>query len=154
MNTVTGRVDRVDGAAGRAAARARRVPLPAELAHAVEAAGVDEVVIGVRPEHLRFDDRDGIPATVSVVESLGHERHVVCRLADQQLVIVRQDAHEAAPPEEQHHVPRRRRRRTARVRPRDRRPDRSLSGGRHRRRAHARPPSVSAGASAASPTCC
>ena len=37
---------------------------------------------------------------MSVVESLGHERHVVCRLDDQQLVIVRQDAHEAAPAEE------------------------------------------------------
>ena len=36
---------------------------------------------------------------MSVVESLGHERHVVCRLVDQQLVIVRQDAHEAAPTE-------------------------------------------------------
>ena len=36
---------------------------------------------------------------MSVVESLGHERHVVCRLADQQLVIVRQDAHDAAPAE-------------------------------------------------------
>ena len=36
---------------------------------------------------------------VSVVESLGHERHVVCRLADAQLVIVRQDAHEPAPAE-------------------------------------------------------
>jgi multiple sugar transport system ATP-binding protein len=57
------------------------------------------VVIGVRPEDLRFDTANGIPATVSVVESLGHERHVVCRLADQQLVIVRQDAHEAAPAE-------------------------------------------------------
>jgi hypothetical protein len=37
---------------------------------------------------------------VSVIESLGHERHVICRLTDQQLVIVRQDAHEPAPAEE------------------------------------------------------
>ena len=37
---------------------------------------------------------------MSVVESLGHERHVVCRLDDHQLVILRQDAHEAAPAEE------------------------------------------------------
>jgi multiple sugar transport system ATP-binding protein len=58
------------------------------------------VVIGVRPEDLRFDTTTGIPATVSVVESLGHERHVVCRLDDQQLVIARQDVHEAAPAEE------------------------------------------------------
>ena len=53
----------------------------------------------MRPEDLRFDEHDGIAAMVSVVESLGHERHVVCRLADQQLVIVRQDAHEPAPAE-------------------------------------------------------
>jgi multiple sugar transport system ATP-binding protein len=56
-------------------------------------------VVGVRPEDLRFGGEEGIPATVSVVESLGHERHVVCRLDDHQLVIVRQDAHEAAPSE-------------------------------------------------------
>ena len=31
-----------------------------------------------------------LPATVSVVESLGHERHVICRLDDGQMVIVRQ----------------------------------------------------------------
>jgi multiple sugar transport system ATP-binding protein len=66
----------------------------------VAASGVDEVVVGVRPEALRFDTADGIPALVSVVESLGHERHVVCRLDDHQLVIVRQDAHEPAPAEE------------------------------------------------------
>jgi hypothetical protein len=34
-----------------------------------------------------------------VVESLGHERHVVCRLVDEQLVIVRQSAHAPAPAE-------------------------------------------------------
>jgi multiple sugar transport system ATP-binding protein len=61
-------------------------------------------VIGVRPEDLRFSDstalgNEGVPATVSVVESLGHERHVICRLDDQQLVIVRQDAHQPAPAE-------------------------------------------------------
>jgi multiple sugar transport system ATP-binding protein len=54
----------------------------------------------VRPEDLRFDAVDGIPVLVSVVESLGHERHAVCRLADQQLVIVRQDAHDPPPVEQ------------------------------------------------------
>ena len=75
------------------------IPLDDELATAVTATGVDEVVVGVRPEALRFDAIDGIPALVSVVEALGHERHVVCRLDDHQLVIVRQDAHESAPAE-------------------------------------------------------
>jgi multiple sugar transport system ATP-binding protein len=99
MNTVTGRVERVDGVLV-AQLPGGGVPVPDALARAVDAAGVDEVVIGVRPEDLRFTDDGGIPATVSVVESLGHERHVICRLADQQLVIVRQDAHEPAPTEE------------------------------------------------------
>jgi multiple sugar transport system ATP-binding protein len=99
MNTVTGRVDRVEGVLV-ARLPGADVPVPEELGRAVEAAGADEVVIGVRPEDLRFDTAGGIPATVSVVESLGHERHVVCRLDDQQLVIARQDAHEPAPAEE------------------------------------------------------
>jgi multiple sugar transport system ATP-binding protein len=99
MNTVTGRIDRVDGQLV-AQLPGRGIPVPNALASAISDAGVDEVVVGVRPEDLRFDAHDGIPASVSVVESLGHERHVVCRLADQQLVIVRQDAHEPSPPEE------------------------------------------------------
>jgi len=103
MNTVTGRIDRVDGDLV-AQLPGGGVPVPADLAKAIEAAGVDEVVIGVRPEDLRFTDpthgEAGIAASVTVVESLGHERHVICRLVDQQLVIVRQDAHEPAPAEE------------------------------------------------------
>jgi len=99
MNTVTGRVNRVDETLV-AEIPGGHIPLEPELAAAVSASGVDEVVVGVRPEDLRFDAADGVPAMVSVVESLGHERHVVCRLDDQQLVIVRQDAHEAAPAEE------------------------------------------------------
>jgi multiple sugar transport system ATP-binding protein len=103
MNTVTGRIERVDGALV-AQLPGGGVAVPAELGQAIVAAGLDEVVIGVRPEDLRFahatGDGDGLPAMVTVVESLGHERHVICRLADQQLVIVRQDAHEPAPGEE------------------------------------------------------
>jgi multiple sugar transport system ATP-binding protein len=104
MNTVDGHITRVDGALV-AQLPGGRIPVPAELAKAIETSGVDDVVIGVRPEALCFTDSTGegslgIPATVSVVESLGHERHVVCRLADHQLVIVRQDAHEPAPAED------------------------------------------------------
>ena len=98
MNTVTGRINRINETLV-AEIPGGHIPLDDELATAVTAAGVDEVVIGVRPEALRFDAVDGIPALVSVVESLGHERHVVCRLDDHQLVIVRQDAHESAPAE-------------------------------------------------------
>ena len=125
------------------------VPVPAELAHRGRGRG-----------RRRGGDRraargpalrrrpSGIPASVSVVESLGHERHVVCRLADQQLVIVRQDAHEPAPAEESTTFLVADRRRTARVRRRDRRADQRVSVTATRRRALARPPSVSAAASA------
>ena len=99
MNTVTGSINRLNETLV-AEIPGGHIPLDPALASAVEASGLEQVVIGVRPEDLRFDVQDGIPAAVSVVESLGHERHVICRLADQQLVIVRQDAHEAAPREE------------------------------------------------------
>ena len=38
-----------------------------------------------------------VPATVTVVESLGHERNVVCRLDDGTFVITRQDMDAARP---------------------------------------------------------
>lgn len=62
--------------------------------------------VGIRPEHLQIGDGP-ITATVRVVESLGHERHVICELdgTDPQpgdlrpgvLAIVRQAAELAAP---------------------------------------------------------
>jgi ABC-type sugar transport system ATPase subunit len=54
------------------------------------------VVVGVRPEHLAIGDGP-LTATVSVVESLGHERHVICRLEDGQLVTARQPSSVAGP---------------------------------------------------------
>jgi ABC-type sugar transport system ATPase subunit len=38
-----------------------------------------------------------VPATVSVVESLGHERNIACRLDDGTLVITRQDMDDPRP---------------------------------------------------------
>jgi multiple sugar transport system ATP-binding protein len=74
-----------------------RVGLPAGLGRAVAAAGCREVVLGVRPEHLRLSADGLVPATVTVVESLGHECHVGCRLVDGTLVISRQPAGAATP---------------------------------------------------------
>ncbi len=59
------------------------------------------VVIGVRPEHVRVSrdiprgseipaSSEGMGATVAIIESLGHERHVICRLPDDTNVIARQ----------------------------------------------------------------
>ncbi len=68
--------------------------IPGPLAGETEA-----VVVGVRPEHLhlRRGGDGGMGAEVVAVESLGHERHVLCRLADGTIVIVRQATEVAAP---------------------------------------------------------
>jgi multiple sugar transport system ATP-binding protein len=101
MNTVSGPVES-DGEGLSVAVGGGRVPLPEEYARAITADGLTEVIFGVRPEHLTLasQESDGIlTATVSVVESLGHERHVICRLEDGQMVIVRQQSSEPAPGE-------------------------------------------------------
>ena len=45
-----------------------------------------KVVVGVRPEHLRFGASQ-VEVTVTAVEWLGHERHVVCDLDGTELTI-------------------------------------------------------------------
>jgi multiple sugar transport system ATP-binding protein len=95
MNTVTGRVGRV-GETVVIQISGGHAPLPADLARALEQRGLTEVVLGVRPEDLRID-REGVDATVTVIESLGHERQVVCRLPDDTFVIVRRAANLPVP---------------------------------------------------------
>ena len=98
MNTVKGNV--VDTPGGLAVSMGgATVPLPDDLAAAVKASGIVDVVVGVRPEHLSIDGDGPMPATVTVVESLGHERHVICRLPDTAMVIVRLAA-DVTPPDE------------------------------------------------------
>jgi len=55
-----------------------------------------KVTVGVRPEQLVLSDSGTIEAVVSLVESLGHERHLACRIADGPLLIVRQPGSETA----------------------------------------------------------
>jgi multiple sugar transport system ATP-binding protein len=57
-------------------------PLPAD---GVAAAKEGPAVYGVRPEHLRID-RDGIPATVQVVEPTGSETQVLMRIGGQPVI--------------------------------------------------------------------
>jgi len=95
MNTITGTTVREpEGVAVEVPGG--RIPLPAALARALNTDGARPVVLGVRPEHLAIGDGP-ISATVAVVESLGHERHVVCRLDDGQLVIARQQSSVTSP---------------------------------------------------------
>ena len=114
MNTIAGEV-RTGGNDVVVHVPGGRVTLPAALGAAVRRkATTRDVVLGVRPEHLVLGasrpagngsavegmgtaDGAGLPATVTVIESLGHERHVVCRLEDGTLVIVRQAGDEPVP---------------------------------------------------------
>jgi len=98
MNTVRGPVRR-DGEGLAVSLAGGIVPLPEAVARAVGALGVEEVIVGVRPEHLEIEPQGVVRAVVTVVESLGHERHVICRLEDGQMVIVRQPSDDVSPSE-------------------------------------------------------
>jgi multiple sugar transport system ATP-binding protein len=69
-----------------------------EAAQLLGARGTADVVVGVRPEHLVVAG-SGIPAKLRLVESLGHERHLVCELEEARDVIVRTSAATAVPAE-------------------------------------------------------
>jgi multiple sugar transport system ATP-binding protein len=81
-------------------------PLPDPVAPLLAETGLVEVAVGIRPEHLRIGDGP-ITAQVRTVESLGHERHLVCELAGTDpnpdnvepgdLVILRQQSEQSAP---------------------------------------------------------
>ncbi len=64
-----------------------------------EILGEKGVTVGVRPEDFAVDPAGAIPARVTLVESLGHEHHVVCRLAGHEdtVVIVRLPASTTPP---------------------------------------------------------
>ena len=96
MNTVAGTVFWTDGTLG-VQLPGGRVELPQSAGVAVKERDRDDVVVGVRPEHAMLDPEGAIEATVAVVEILGHEQHVICRLPDETLFIVRQPNDDAAP---------------------------------------------------------
>ncbi len=96
MNTIPADVVRNDGVLSVALPQAQ-VPVPDLLAAALSRHTTPRVVVGVRPEHLSLNNGGYVPATVTVIESLGYERNIACRLADDTLVIVRQDVDERPP---------------------------------------------------------
>ena len=105
MNTVDGRIAARGRRPRRRASRGPGTADPRSSRTPSKRPVLENVVLGVRPEDLRLGDDGGVTATVAVVESLGHERHVACRLADGQLVIVRQRAQADAPaPEDVVHL--------------------------------------------------
>jgi multiple sugar transport system ATP-binding protein len=98
MNTIAAKIVR-NGDETAVAIGGVPAVLPPALARAVNEADLTNVVIGVRPEHLRLNPNGLVPAVVVLVESLGHERHVLCRLQGDTTVIVRQAAVDTAPKE-------------------------------------------------------
>jgi multiple sugar transport system ATP-binding protein len=97
MNTVSGTVHRDNGRAS-VELSGGRLPLPDDLAAAVARRADNAVVLGIRPEHVGLGEGP-LTASVAVVESLGHERHVVCRLESDELVIVRRPSSAPTPTE-------------------------------------------------------
>lgn len=74
------------------------VPLSAALSAALRRNGAaTKVVVGVRPEALAIDPSGDLGATVTIVELLGAEAHVICRLGDGTRLVVRQEAHRVMP---------------------------------------------------------
>ena len=78
---------------------------PMNIVHGAAAAalarpGLHDVIVGVRPEHCTLVDggtAGAFPATVDLVEHLGHEQHVICRFPDGQPLTVRQASRLPAP---------------------------------------------------------
>jgi multiple sugar transport system ATP-binding protein len=96
MNTIDGRLaSAADGLTFEAAGVT--LALPAPLAHAARAAGLDQAVLGIRPEDLRVEGAGPVHAKLTLVESLGHERHLILRLDDGQSLVARQRSEAPVP---------------------------------------------------------
>jgi multiple sugar transport system ATP-binding protein len=95
MNTVRGELVR-EGDGVRVQIPGGSVPLPPAVQATVASRQQKEIVLGVRPEHLQLNGGP-VAARVGVVESLGHERHVVCHLPDGAFVTVRVSTDTPAP---------------------------------------------------------
>ena len=54
-------------------------------------------LVGVRPEHLTISPEGRLAVRVVLVEQLGHEVHVVCRVDDEHKVVVRMSSDEELP---------------------------------------------------------
>ena len=89
MNVVQARVA-AEGETVTIEAAGGTVALSPELGACVRSHGASAIQLGVRAEDLMFADTDGIPVEVSVVEALGHDRLIICRMADGQMLTVRQ----------------------------------------------------------------
>src|SRR3954467_12088123 len=70
------------------AVRTRRWPLP--LPASIGQVPCEDVIYGIRPEHLALSD-DGLALTVAVVEPTGSETQVIARHGSQSIVCIFRD---------------------------------------------------------------
>jgi ABC-type sugar transport system ATPase subunit len=73
------------------------VPLPEPLAAVARRRGLTSLIVGVRPEHVAVDPAGTLSGSVTMVEALGHENHVACRLEGGKLIMVRLATGEPVP---------------------------------------------------------
>jgi len=92
MNLITGRAEQAGAAV---AFEGGSISLPERFRRA--AAEVTGVVVGVRPEALKLDPQGSFGATVSIVELLGAEVHVITKIEDGSRVVVRQEVSRPRP---------------------------------------------------------
>jgi multiple sugar transport system ATP-binding protein len=95
MNLLPAALDPLDPRTAGLQANGGHVPLGPD--GAVAAASAGSLVVGVRPEHLALSTSGTLGATVLLVELLGADVHVLCKLADGTKLVVRQDAAAARP---------------------------------------------------------
>ena len=94
MNLFNGELDG-DGDRSEVRVAGGTVPLPPALG--ALAGWAPTLTVGARPETLTLDPAGTLEATVVIVEALGAEAHVICRLADGSRLVVRQEASRRRP---------------------------------------------------------
>jgi multiple sugar transport system ATP-binding protein len=47
-----------------------------------------DIVLGIRPEHLRVDPKGDLQASVEVVEPMGSETHLTCEIGDTEIRLI------------------------------------------------------------------
>ncbi len=94
MNFIPGRLHNANGHAWVESGAGDRLP----IAHQPSAGDGQEVVYGIRPEHLSLGtESEGLAANVLVVEPTGAETQIVAEFAGQQLIAVFTERHDFRP---------------------------------------------------------
>lgn len=94
MNLVPGRLDTSGGLV--VSVSSGEVPIGGLIADQTQLKAAD-VVLGARPEDIQLDGDGQIKAEVVLVEMLGAEFQVICRLEDQTQLVVRQSSRRVVP---------------------------------------------------------